>query len=65
MAAKAVSEYQSSAEMVAHKQTIHNEAYKEAAESFTYTKVAQHPEWDLAYLGDHLAAQIPEWHVEL
>ena len=30
-----------------------------------YTTVTQHPEWDLAYLGDHLAAQIMEWRAEL
>ena len=55
-AVNAVSEYQSSAEMAALKQTIHDEAYEEVVESFVYTTVTQHLDWDLAYLGDHLAA---------
>ena len=53
---KAVSEYQSSAEMAALKQTIQDETYKEAVESFAYTTSIQHLNWDLSYLGDHLAA---------
>ena len=61
---KAVSEYQSSAEMAALKQTIRDETYKEAAESFAYTTTVQHPDWDLSYLGYHLAAQIAKWDVE-
>ena len=65
MAINAVSEYQSSAEMAALKQTIQNEAFQEATESFTYTTVTQHPNWDLDYLGDHIAAQIGEWRAEL
>ena len=62
--AKAVSEYQSSAEMAALRQTIQDEAFEEAAESFVYTIATQHPDGDLSYLGDHLAAQIVEWHAE-
>ena len=61
---KVAFQYQSSAEMVALKQTIWDEAYEEAAESFTYTTAVRHSDWDLSYLGDHLAAQIMEWHVE-
>ena len=30
-----------------------------------YTRVVQHLDWDLFYLGDHLAAQIEEWSAEL
>ena len=60
-AAKAISEYQSSAEMAALRQTIRDEAFKEAAESFAYTTATQHPDLDLSYLGDHLAAQIEDW----
>ena len=56
--AKAVSEYQSWAKMVALRQTIRDEAFEEATESFVYTTIVQHPDWDLSYLGDHLAAQI-------
>ena len=59
-----VSEYQSLAEMAALRQTIRDEAFEEAVESFAYTTATQHPDWDLAYLVDHLAAQIAEWHVE-
>ena len=55
-AANVVSKYQFSAEMAALKQTIRDEAYEEAAESFAYTTVTQHPDWDLAYLGNHLVA---------
>ena len=64
-ATKAVSEYQSSAEMATLKQTIRDEAFEEATESFVCTTVTQHPDWDLSYLGDHLAAQIAEWRAEL
>ena len=39
--AKAISEYQSSAEMATLKHTIHDEAI-EATESFAYTTVCQH-----------------------
>ena len=60
-AMKAVSEYQSSAEMAALKQTIRDETYEEAAESFAYTTVIRHLDWDLSYLGDYLATQIAEW----
>ena len=63
--AKEVSEYQSSVEMVALKQTIRDEVIEEAIESFAYTTEIQHPDWDLAYLGDHLAAHIVEWRTEL
>ena len=55
---KVVSEYQSSAEMAALKQTIWDKTYEEAAESFAYTTTIRHPDWDLSYFGDHLAAQI-------
>ena len=55
-AAKAVSEYQSLAEMAALRQTIRDKAFKKVAESFAYTTATQHPDWDLSYLGDHLAA---------
>ena len=61
---KAVFDYQSSAEMVALKHTIRDEAYAEAAEAFTYTMTIRHPNWDLSYLGDHLATQIAEWHAD-
>ena len=64
VAVKAVFEYQLSAEMVALKQTIQDEAYEEAVESFAYTMTIQHPNWDLSYLGDHLAAQIIKWHAD-
>ena len=60
-----VFEYQSSAEMAALRQTIQDEALKEPVESFAYTTIVQHPDSDMAYLGDHLAPQITEWHVEL
>ena len=42
--ANAVFEYQSSAEMAALKQTIHDEAYEEAAEAFAYTTATRHPD---------------------
>ena len=51
--------------MAALRQTIWDEAFDEAAESFAYTTAVRHPDWDLSYLGDHLAAQIAEWHDEL
>ena len=51
--------------MVALKQTIHDEAYEEAAEDFVYTTVTQHSGWDLAYLGAHLAGHIMEWRAKL
>ena len=41
---KAVSRYQSSAEMAALRQTNRDEAYEEAAESFEYTIAVQHPD---------------------
>ena len=50
--------------MVALKQTIRDETYEEAAESFAYTTAVRHPDWDLSYLGDHLAAQIVEWRAK-
>ena len=37
------------------KQNIHDEAYKEVAEAFAYTTTIRHLDWDLAYLGAHLA----------
>ena len=64
-AVKVVYEYPSSVEMAALKQTIRDETYEEAAESFVYTTAIQHPDWDLSYLGDHLAAQIAEWRAEV
>ena len=64
-AANAISEYQSLAEMAVLNQTIWDEAYEEATESFGYTTVTQHSDWDLAYLGNHLATQITEWYAEL
>ena len=51
--------------MPALKQTIRDEAFEEAAESFAYTTAIQHLDWDLSYLGDHLATQIAEWHAKL
>ena len=57
VAANAVSKYQSSVEMATLKQTTRDEAYEEAIESFAYNTMTQHPDWDLAYFGDHLAAQ--------
>ena len=42
-AVKVVSEYQSSAEMAALKQTIRDETYEEVAESFAYTTTICHP----------------------
>ena len=50
--------------MAALRQTIQDEVFEEAAESFAYTTATQHPNWDLSYLGDHLAAQIMEWHAK-
>ena len=64
-AANVVFEYQSTVEMTALKQTDHDEAYKEAVEAFAYTTMTRHPDWDLAYLGAHLAYQIAEWCAEL
>ena len=64
-AAKAVFEYQSSTEMAVLRQTIWDKAFEEVAESFAYTTTIQYLDWDLAYLGEHLAAQIAEWRVEL
>ena len=43
-ATKAVSEYQSSVEMAALKQTIRDKTIEEAAESFEYTTATQHPD---------------------
>ena len=51
--------------MAALRQTIRDEAFEEAGESFAYTTTTQHPDWDLSYLGDHLATQITEWRAEL
>ena len=51
--------------MAALRQTIRDEAFKEAAESFAYTTAVPHPDWDLSYLGNHLATQVAEWRTEL
>ena len=64
VATKEVYEYQSSAEMAALRQTIWDEAFEEAAESFAYTTATSHPYWDLSYLGNNLASQITEWRAE-
>ena len=53
-AANAISEHQSSVEMAALKQTVHDEAYEEAAEAFTCTTATTHLDWDLVYLEEHL-----------
>ena len=50
--------------MDALKQTVRDETYEEATESFAYTTTIRHLGWDLSYLGDHLAAQIAEWRAE-
>ena len=60
-----VSKYQSSVEIAVLKQTIHDEAYDEAAEAFAYTMRTRHMDWDLAYLGAHMANQITEWRTKL
>ena len=65
VAANTVSEYQSSTKMATLKQTTRDEAYEEAVESFAYTTATQHPDWDLAYLRDHLAPHIVEWRAKL
>ena len=41
-ATNAFSEYQSLVDMLALKQTIHDEAYKEATEAFVYTIMTTH-----------------------
>ena len=51
--------------MAALKQTIHDKAYEEGTKAFAYITATKHPNWDLAYLGGHLADQITEWHAEL
>ena len=51
--------------MAALRQTIRDEAFEEAVESFAYTTATQHPDWDFSYLSAHLASQIAEWHAEL
>ena len=61
MEANAVSEYQSSVEMAALKQTVHDGAYDEAADAFAYITVTTHLDWDLAYLGEHMVDQITKW----
>ena len=43
-AAKVISEYQSSAKMVALKQSIQDEVIEEAVESFAYTTTVQYPD---------------------
>ena len=63
--ANEVSEYQSSEKMVILRQTLHDEAYEEAMEAFAYTTATTHPEWDLAYLGEHLVDQIIGWRAGL
>ena len=63
--AKAVSEYQSLVEMAALRQSILEEAFEEVGKSFAYTTTVRHLDWDLSYLGDHLAIQIVEWRAEL
>ena len=60
----AVSEYQSSEEMAALKQTLHDEGYKEATEAFEHTMATIHLDWDLAVLGEHLIDQITAWCAE-
>ena len=64
VAVKAVSEYQSSAQMDALRQTIRDEDFEEVADSFAYPTTTSHPDWDLSYLGNHLAVQIAEWRAE-
>ena len=61
---KAISEYQSSAEMATLRQTIQDEAFEEAVESFAYNIAISHPDWDLSYLGNRLVVQIAEWRAE-
>ena len=50
--------------MVALKQTIRDETYEVATKSFAHTTTIRHLDWDLSYLGDHLAAQIAKWCAE-
>ena len=59
--AKTTFEYQLLVQMATLRQTIRDEASEEAAESFAYTTATLHPDWDLSYLGNHLAAQIAKW----
>ena len=49
-----ISEYQSSEEMAALKQTLHDEGYEEVTEAFTYTMETISPDKDLAFLGTYL-----------
>ena len=63
--AKVIYEYQSLVEMAALRQTVRDQAFQEAVESFAYTTIVQHLNWDLSYLGDHLATQISEWRAQL
>ena len=65
MATNAISEYQSSVKMATLKRTVHDEAYEEAVEAFVYTTGTRHLDWDLAYLGAHLADQIAEWRADM
>ena len=51
--------------MAALKSTVHEEAYEEVAEAFTYTTATTHPDWDLAYFGEQLADQITKWCAKL
>ena len=62
--ANAVSEYQSSEEMVALRKSLHDEGYEEAAEAFAYTVVTTHLDWDLTFLGEHLIDQIVVWRAK-
>ena len=64
-AANEVSEYQSSLEMAALKQTICEEAYGKPQTLSQTPRQLSIRTGTWTYLGDHLAAQIEEWHVEL
>ena len=53
------------AEIAALRQSIQDEAIEEVSKSFVNTTAVQHLDWELAYLGDHLAAQIAKRRAEL
>ena len=43
------------------KKSICDEGFEAGVRAFTYTMVTEHLDWDLAFLGEELNAQISVW----
>ena len=56
--ARAIPEFQASEEMAAIKKSIHDARFEAGVPAFTYTVATEHHDWDLAFLGEELSAQV-------